>query len=402
MEENKTEGFPSLEKVQELLIKYRLSPSVRQLSQSFKKKSITDIYGIARKEMQHSKFIAWLLDPKESHNLGSFALERLLPLIIRRGIQQHNTDKGFYTIKNDLLVTPLNTSKVSVSTEEKVNNGRIDIFVKHLQIGAKNVNIVIENKVESKEHNCQTETYYQELCEQYSQDHNIFLFLTPKSSMVLDELGEPSCQCKAFIEISYQDILEEILENILKEETTSQTRIIIEDYIHSITTPSNNLINQNIMIMAMNKETQQMLTKFWEANEELIRAALQALAWDGKDENAKEVLAILDKRDRDYSEYELNGVGPIRKKNLAYKIADYIQKNSNKANEVYKELDMLCKREKIYFLQEKKHCDNKRADAINVNGIEYYINNQWTKENIEKLIAIVNKDTRLGIEITLR
>lgn len=126
-------------------------------------------------------------------------------------------------------------------------------------------------------------------------------------------MSKPSCDCKKFIEISYQDILEEILENILKEDISSQTKVIIKDYIHCITTPSNNSKNQNIM--AMDEETRELLIKFWDSNEELIRAAIEALAWDSKDENAEEVLKLLNKRD--YTKYELEGKKPINKSHLA-------------------------------------------------------------------------------------
>ena len=90
-----------LEKVQKLLINYQLDLNVRKLQQIFYKKSITDIYGVARKELQHSQFIAWLLNPYESHGFGSFALERLLLLVVKRGMQQNNNDSLF-------LVLPLN------------------------------------------------------------------------------------------------------------------------------------------------------------------------------------------------------------------------------------------------------------------------------------------------------
>ena len=387
----------SMEDIQKMLINYQTDPNVRKLYRLFKKKSITDIYGIARKEMQHSKFIAWLLNPNESHGIDSFALKQLLFVIVRRGIQQNNTDSAFTNIKNDLLVPQLDTGNLSIVTEYSVKGGRIDIFVQNLNIGDKSVNIIIENKVESKEHKNQTQTYYKEISERFPNTYNIYLFLTPKSSKLLDNITEASCDCKSFIEISYQDILTDILENILKEDISSQTRVIIEDYIHNITTPSSNTNNQNIM--AMNNETQELLKDFWKSNEDLITAALQALASSGEDENAEKALQFLNKRDRDYSEYKLNGKGPIRKRNLAYKIAEYIINTSNNIDVIFNTIDQKCK--EIHFLQTRKHYESKRADIIRVNGKDYYINNQWTKETIDKLIDIVHDIPSLGIKITL-
>ena len=386
----------SMEDIQKMLINYQTDPNVRKLYRLFKKKSITDIYGIARKQMHHSKFIAWLLNPNESHGIDSFALKQLLFVIVRRGIQQNNTDSAFTNIKNDLLVSQLDTGNLSIVTEYSVKGGRIDIFVQNLNIGDKPVNIIIENKVESGEHDSQTQTYYKEISERFPNTYNIYLFLTPKSSKLLDNITEASCDCKSFIEISYQDILTDILENILKEDISSQTRIIIEDYIHNITTPSSNTNNQNIM--AMNNETQELLKDFWKSNEDLITAALQALASSGEDENAEKALQFLNKRDRDYSEYKLNGKGPIRKRNLAYKIAEYIINTRDNVDIIFNTIDQKCK--EIYFLQTRKHYENKRADIIRVNGKDYYINNQWTKETIDKLIDIVHDIPSLGIKIT--
>ncbi len=393
-----------LEKVQKLLINYQLDLNVRKLQQIFYKKSITDIYGVARKELQHSQFIAWLLNPYESHGFGSFALERLLLLVVKRGMQQNNNDSLFLAIKNDLLVTHLNTGNISVKTEYKVNGGRIDILVGNLQLGDKTTNIVIENKVDSKEHDCQTETYYKEINKNFPDDYNIFIFLTPKSSKVLDRLNASSCDCKAFIEISYQDILINILESMLKEEMASQTRVILEDYIHSITTPSNNSTHQSIM--AMNKYTQELLIKFWESNEELIRSALEALAWNQEDDNANKVLELLNKRDRDYSKYLLSGEKKsVNKRNLALSIAKRISKMDNPV-EVLNTIDNECGQQGINFLSKRK--DNKRYDSIDIEVVDengnreiksFKINNQWTKDKIGKLIEVVKSNTDLEIDI---
>lgn len=377
---------------------------MRKLQQIFYKKSITDIYGVARKELQHSQFIAWLLNPYESHGFGSFALERLLLLVVKRGMQQNNNDSLFLAIKNDLLVTHLNTGNISVKTEYKVNGGRIDILVGNLQLGDKTTNIIIENKVDSKEHNSQTETYYKEINKNFPDDYNIFIFLTPKSSKVLDRLNASSCDCKAFIEISYQDILINILESMLKEEMASQTRVILEDYVHSITTPSNSSTHQSIM--AMNKDIQELLIKFWESNEELIRSALEALAWNQEDDNANKVLELLNKRDRDYSKYLLSGENtPVNKRNLALSIAKWINSNMNNPANVLNIIDEKCGDDGINFIS--KSNDNKRYDSIDIvvdeNGNRtiksFKISNQWTKDTIEKLIEVVKGNTDLEIDI---
>lgn len=163
-----------LQSILNLLTYFQSDSNVRMLHRIFKRKSITDIYGVARKELQHSNFLAWLLDPYESHGLGAYALERFLLLVARRGMFQKNNDKGFSSVKNDLLLLQLNVSNVSIVTEYNVNGGRIDILVENIQIGDKTVNLIIENKVDSKEHDGQTSTYYNEINKRF---HNSRIFI---------------------------------------------------------------------------------------------------------------------------------------------------------------------------------------------------------------------------------
>ena len=191
---------------------------------------------------------------------------------------------------------------------------------------------------------------------------------------------------------------------MLKEEMASQTRVILEDYIHSITTPSNNSTHQSIM--AMNKYTQELLIKFWESNEELIRSALEALAWNQEDDNANKVLELLNKRDRDYSKYLLSGEKKsVNKRNLALSIAKRISKMDNPV-EVLNTIDNECGQQGINFLSKRK--DNKRYDSIDIEVVDengnreiksFKINNQWTKDKIGKLIEVVKSNTDLEIDI---
>lgn len=405
MDKNTPQDLPNLEQIQQMLLDFQRNPIARRLDKMFHKKSITDIYGIARKEMQHSKFLAWLLDPNESHNMRAFALKRLVSIIAQRGLQQNNEAKGFQQLKQELFVPRLKTNEVAILTEYSIDHNaqakkhrRLDIFIQNLQIGGEKVNIAIENKVKSQEHSKQTEDYYRSIHQLFPKSQNIFLFLTTKSSKALDKAQEPSCSCKAFIEICYQDILTDILEPLLKEELSTQARTIIEDYIHNITTPSNNATTLDIM--AMNNETKELLTQFWDANEELIRTAIQALAWDDEDDNAKELLQTLSKRD--YTKYALNGIGAINKTNLAYEVVKNIPEPPHSKEKILQALDAVCKENKIPFLKNEEFDKsyNRRAIPIDVNGQRYYINNQWKKDNIKTFIDIVNHFPNVGITIT--
>src|SRR5437879_2518734 len=55
-----------------------------QLEQLIGRFNIFDSLGIVRTEIRHSNFLAWLLDPNESHGQGSLFLNAILMDLLRR------------------------------------------------------------------------------------------------------------------------------------------------------------------------------------------------------------------------------------------------------------------------------------------------------------------------------
>ena len=70
--------------VVEQIIQMKKSPEYLSLSAYYAKKSIFEILKISREEKTHSNFIAWLLDPKSDHGLGTFPMECFLNMLIIR------------------------------------------------------------------------------------------------------------------------------------------------------------------------------------------------------------------------------------------------------------------------------------------------------------------------------
>lgn len=233
------------EKVEEWLMQFHSNQATRAIIRKINQNSILDIYGIARSETHHSKFLAWLFNPNESHNTGELALRKLLNIAVRRGIEQNNQSEVFLWVKNTVLTSATHSltsaSNVQVLTEsyveaqgKKGSKGRIDILIQNVELGTEPINIVIENKIYSNEHDEQTTTYFEGINKKHPKQKNIFLYLTPKPNWEMPKEDGPSCTCKDFIEINYQDILTEVLTSILEEPISSATRIAIEDYIHCI------------------------------------------------------------------------------------------------------------------------------------------------------------------------
>ena len=399
------------EKVEEWLMQFHSNQATRAIIRKINQNSILDIYGIARSETHHSKFLAWLFNPNESHNTGELALRKLLNIAVRRGIEQNNQSEDFLWVKKRVLTSATHSStsasNVQILTESYVESqgkkgakGRIDILIQNVELGTESINIVIENKIYSNEHDEQTTTYFEGINKKFPDQKNIFLYLTPKSNWELPIKNGPSCTCKDFIEINYQDILTEVLTSILEEPISSATRIAIEDYIHCITSPS--IHSKNYNSMATDKETNEMLKKFWVANEELILAAINACAnsgetkYKGVDKVQKAITEFVD--NKDYTQYRINGQGTYSKNALVKEIVTRIIKKGGDVMGTLKNLDAKCT---IRLLQTEDHYnrEKKQAFKLEYNDSFIYITNQWRIGNISSFINAVNEDNTIDLLI---
>ena len=400
------------EKVEEWLMQFHSNQATRAIIRKINQNSILDIYGIARSETHHSKFLAWLFNPNESHNTGELALRKLLNIAVRRGIEQNNQSEVFLWVKKRVLtsasLSSTSTSNVQVLTESYVEaqgkkgaKGRIDILVSNLALGGDFINIIVENKIYSNEHDEQTTTYFEGINKKFPDQKNIFLYLTPKPNWEMPKEDGPSCTCKDFIEINYQDILTEVLTSILEEPISSATRIAIEDYIHCITSPS--IHSKNYNTMATDKETNEMLKKFWDANEDLIRAAIYAFA-SSEDEDSKveinNLKEALDKYtiSRDYTKYSIDGQGAYNKNALVKEIVTRIIEKGGDFMGTLKNLDAKCTNG-LFRTEDHYNSAIKRAVELKYNGSPIYISNQWGTHNIPSFINAVNEDNTIDLLI---
>ena len=398
------------EKVEEWLIQFHSNQATRAIIRKINQNSILDIYGIARSETHHSKFLAWLFNPNESHNTGELALRKLLNIAVRRGIEQNNQSEDFQWFKKTVLTSATHAStsasNVQVLTESYVEaqgkkgaKGRIDILIQNVELGTEPINIVIENKIYSNEHDEQTTTYFEGINKKFPDKKNIFLYLTPKPNWEMPIKNGPSCICKDFIEINYQDILTEVLTSILEEPISSATKIAIEDYIHCITSPS--IHSKNYNTMATDKETDEMLKKFWDANEDLIRAAIYAFASSEDEDSKVEINNLKEALDsytisRDYTQYRINSQGAYSKNALVKEIVTRIIEKGGDFMGTLKNLDAKCT---IRLLQTEDHYKKKQAFKLDYNGGSIYITNQWRIGNISSFINAVNEDNTIDLLI---
>lgn len=116
-----------------------------------------NIFGILKlreHEIRHSNVLAWLLDPKGSHGIGDSFIKLFVSYVIR-----NNTDKGY----NVMGWSYLDYSDCEVIREKHwKDTGKadsLDIMVRIRNSDGREHLIAIENKINSKEGNGQTQRY---------------------------------------------------------------------------------------------------------------------------------------------------------------------------------------------------------------------------------------------------
>jgi hypothetical protein len=404
--------------IMQCIINYNNDLQVQRLLNYYNDKSFPEILSVGRKELNHSSFLAWLLDNKSNHNLGYYPIQQLLEIILQK-MNRQSTQEFDFGIKAAILTQNILFGKLSVfteySTSHKGKNIRPDMFINcDVNISnskIKRISIIIENKVLSNEHDKQTQSYY-EYFNSHKQDNEfiLYVYLTPKSSTIMDD--KKDCVCTYFIHIYYQDILDHILQPALKRPNISERiKFILTEYIQCLSIPFEDKDNKNKkkIIMAISENERKLLTAFWEKNETLIIAAMEAIATDdNRDDDIKDSVStafnLLNKSNRDFSKYSINNKGNYNKRGLVYNvIKEYICKHPettvNDLKETFPDnlqgsLGVIRKQDEINdYTRYKEYVDNPQLE----NGI-FFICNQWGKQ-IKKFIKHVEDNFGKDIHI---
>ena len=312
--------------------------SYAELRRIYMTKSFPEILSIDRREMSHSAFLAWFLNNEETHGLGDFPIKQFLKILVLRDLLQnrkrHDNKYKKQTSTENIATAVMNENvqvrEMKISLERHVNTGkkggRIDILVDGeiciFDVNGKpknrKIHIIIENKVYSKEHHSQTQTYFDSKIKKFGKkDICLFVYLTTLTKNELDNLSEPQCGCKEFIQINYQDLLDNILEPALEQPISSRSKFIIEEYIHCLSLPALSIDNNDYnpsTIMATSQKVTDMLSVFWNKHETLLTAVLDTLVKTSDDQDiqeklkpALEAITTNKRRKKDKTHYEFNG-----------------------------------------------------------------------------------------------
>lgn len=127
--------------------------------------NIFEAVGLVRQEIRHSTFLAFLLNPRESHRLGDAFAKRLL-----QGALTSRPDKTAPVSPIDLSLWDLGQMEVQREWQH------IDIFL----LDERNrLAVIIENKIGTSEHSDQLQRYYETVSQNYPGYKIVGLYLTP-------------------------------------------------------------------------------------------------------------------------------------------------------------------------------------------------------------------------------
>lgn len=423
--------------IKEAIVKMNNSEEYLALRKYYAEESFIKILHVSRDEKIHSNFIAWLLNPASHHELNYYAMQKFLQMLSVVSKKENNAKARFSDEYVDRFL--LEDYELSESCEVRTevptgeiagfdNTGRIDILISLSFKGSdKILPIIIENKVLSTENdenkktksakkNKQTEKYFDWAEETYKDttrfETPILIFLAP------DFERDINCKCDAFIKVSYQNLVDYVIEPCLMYTSNEQAKFFIENYLRCL---SNSTINNTTgkkegRIMAFIGKEKELLEKFHEKNKDLFDAVLTMLANDEnltieERESMKRALAVSD--NRDYSKYMFEGKTYGKGKLVLAVVQKYVADNSpmtfadlqkafpdslQGSKGVVRLFDSVSPEDRGENGAIKRYYVNDNdEEKIMLNGVRVLVSDQWGAGNIEKFIEHITSVLRVTI-----
>jgi hypothetical protein len=140
------------------------NPELERLEAIIDQFNIFSSLGIINQEIRHSNFLAWLLDPSETHGLSDYFTNLFLKLALKNSTGS-NSKLSIFDIETFDLT--------DVKVYREWHN--IDVL---LVDEANQFVCVIENKIDSSEHSGQLAKYRKEVESHFHDYKNIFIYLT--------------------------------------------------------------------------------------------------------------------------------------------------------------------------------------------------------------------------------
>lgn len=194
-----------------------LDPDLEHLEDLLAEFNLFRVLGIERGEVQHSRFLAWLLNPRETHGLGDYFVRHFLK-------EAAKVAGGAFPVPTPIDVDGWNLGDVEVFTERH----RIDILLVSEGDGFA---CPIENKIGSGEHSEQLRRYLETVWAEYEHLKPFPIFLTPEG--IEPENTEDR---EHWVPLDYGTV-DSILQRVLERRRSSlsvDVASFLEQYTHSL------------------------------------------------------------------------------------------------------------------------------------------------------------------------
>jgi hypothetical protein len=182
--------------------------------------NIFEAVGMARQEIRHSYFLAFLLNPNASHHLGDVFLKTFLKRLLLEA--------------DNATVSPIEID-VATLTDTEVRREWKNIDILLVSPGSKIV-CAIENKVDSGEHSNQLQRYRQIVQKEFADYRQIFVFLTPQGILPYGEVDQAHWSV-----YSYRKVAEVI------DDVCDRHRVTLQPEVCSLMQHYSTLINRHLM-----------------------------------------------------------------------------------------------------------------------------------------------------------
>ncbi len=245
------------------LAEIRRTEEYENLRLALNEPNIFNILKIEEREIRHSNFLAWLLDPKESHGLNEYFLKWFL---YELSCICEDAERKFIEID---LIEKVDWRYVSVYREEPVksnseNTKFLDIFITYEpKNGLGGFTLTIENKIWTKDSKNQLSDYYgaiergRECVSHYPQKkvENYFIYLTPEGDFPQDEN-----MVAIYIPLGYDSIYKKLKWILDRKKDWISDRSVryITDYIENL---EKKVLNCNEILLKNSKKLVELVTQ---------------------------------------------------------------------------------------------------------------------------------------------
>lgn len=393
-----------------------MSDLIRNIFQIKKSKSYIDynnyhkgnIFGItkmSRRELMHSNFIAWALNPESSHGLGFYPLYQLVHSLNVVQTNENNIDARkilpslMYDFCNEdfiISATIVRESPVPVGSNRKYIDILIEITTKD-----KILPIIIENKVESQENGenkNQTQVYYDWAEKMYADRDRyyepIYVFLYP-------DYNATKQSASAYIRMTYQDLVDNILDPSMAQCGDIVSINNYKTYLQCLSFQTDNEKGEDTM--AISSEERRILNDFVSQNRDLLCAVINELPVD---DVAKSAITNGIRYQYRFAG-NVYGVGPLVLAVVKKYVKDHpgcdfaelqtaFPKKLRGADGVIQLARSVSDKDKGKTGGKKRYFVGADEVITLTNGDKILVSNQWTKE---KMPAFIKNATTLGYDI---